>query len=226
MNRPIDFGIDSMITDHNELIKNLNQKFNNKHLFLIIHSMDRLIQDRKNLIKNFLLKLLVNVHNIHLIASVDVVNFEFLFTQNEINQLHLQMLPFNTYESYHVERNSILGNYGNELASKSLPKAVNISSIRYVYESLNDNAKKIFIIILKYFIENKPNKSVGLKFDQLYKICREEFLTSSVIATQQQLTEFKDHNLLKIKTGNEAGQTILLGFEIDLAKKFLDSIND
>ena len=230
--------LDSLITNHNELLDKLNEKFGNdndndddddEHLFIIIHSIDRLIQfDRKNLMKNFLVKLLANIHNIHLISSADMVNGEFLWTQQELDQIRLHMIPINTYQPYIFERRTINGGHSSwlptTLRSIRSMATTNLSSVTYVYESLNDNAKKIFQILLKNFLELKKSSTTTIKLDDLYQICREEFLTSSLSTIRQQLTEFKDHKLIKFRTDQDGSECIALSFDLDVVRKFLNSI--
>ncbi|OTF72853.1 origin recognition complex subunit 2-like protein [Euroglyphus maynei] len=233
LNRPLNNGLDSLITNHEKLFDELNEMFDDKsqqHLFLVIHSIDRLIQDRKNLMKNFLVKMLTTVRNIHLISSADMVNGEFLWTQQECDQIRLHMMPMNTYQPYIVERRAINGGHSSWLPttrSIHLMMSTNLASVTYVYESLNDNAKKIFIIILKHFLQmGKSSRSSTMKLDELYQICREEFLTSSLTTIRQQLTEFKDHKLLKFRTDHDGSECLSLAFDLDVVRKFLDSIND
>ncbi|KAH9424993.1 Origin recognition complex subunit 2 [Dermatophagoides pteronyssinus] len=226
--------LDSLITNHNELLDKLNEKFGNdndndddddEHLFIIIHSIDRLIQfDRKNLMKNFLVKLLTNIHNIHLISSADMVNGEFLWTQQELDQIRLHMIPINTYQPYIFERRTINGGHSSwlptTLRSIRSMATTNLSSVTYVYESLNDNAKKIFQILLKNFLELKKSSTTTIKLDDLYQICREEFLTSSLSTIRQQLTEFKDHKLIKFRTDQDGSECIALSFDLDVIKDY------
>lgn len=237
LNRPLGNGLDSLIMNHDKLFEELNEMFNDQqqqHLFIVIHSIDRLIQeDRKNLMKNFLVKLFTSVHNIHLITSADTVYGDFLWTQQERDQLRLHSMPLNTYQPYIIERRSINGAHSSlwwlpTTSSRSIGSrmmSANFSSVTYVYESLNDNAKKIFIIILKHFLD-MGKSSRTMKLDELYRICREEFLTSSLSTIRQQLTEFKDHKLLKFRTDIGGSECLSLSFDLDVVRKFLDSIND
>ena len=45
----------------------------------------------------------------------------------------------------------------------------------------------------------------GLAFMELYRKCRAEFLVASDLALRAQLTEFRDHKLIKSKKGAETG---------------------
>lgn len=123
---------------------------------------------------------------------------------------------------------------------------MDFSSVKHVYESLNGNAQKIFVFILKKHVEgasskeatveSKNDKSVRSKaasstsdrnflFSELYMICREEFLVNSEVTLRAQLSEFRDHNLLKIKKGDDGrGDIIVVLVDKAVASRFLESL--
>ncbi|KAF7493097.1 Origin recognition complex subunit 2 [Sarcoptes scabiei] len=237
---------ETLILDPDRLIDSLRSRFQciDRQLFIVIHSIDLLIQDRKGSMKSFLIKLLKTFRShCHLIGSSDQANQEFLWSNSDIAHLQLHFVPFNTFEPYLVERD--LSSFEQRIGgSNGWRNHQNFSSIHYVYESLNENAKKIFLIILKYFLEKRKNRSrkssklsedsnrtsttasSGLKFDELYRICREDFLASSVTTVRQHLTEFKDHRLLRFVKAPDGCECIQLCFEIEVAQKFVNSIDN
>merc|ERR1712173_538463 len=67
--------------------------------------------------------------------------------------------------------------------------------------SLTPNAKKIYVIIIKHQLESAEEEDnyQGLAFMELYRKCRAEFLVASDLALRAQLTEFRDHKLVRSK---------------------------
>lgn len=49
---------------------------------------------------------------------------------------------------------------------------------------------------------------LGVSFHQWYKICREKFVVSSELTLKTHLTEFKDHQLVKIRKDTD-GQDLI-----------------
>jgi origin recognition complex subunit 2 len=43
----------------------------------------------------------------------------------------------------------------------------------------------------------------GLSYEHLFRLCRERFLVSSDATLRSHLTEFKDHNLIKTRKGQD-----------------------
>lgn len=66
----------------------------------------------------------------------------------------------------------------------------------------------------------------GLPFSTLYRICREEYLVNSEITLKAQLTEFKDHKLIKFSKRTDGTQVINLLVTSKLAQKFLDKLEE
>ena len=48
---------------------------------------------------------------------------------------------------------------------------------------------------------NDDDEMSGISYEHLFRLCRERFLTSNDVGLRSHLTEFKDHDLLKIKQG-------------------------
>lgn len=107
--------------------------------------------------------------------------------------------------------------------SKSWKQSINLSSVQHVYESLNSNAQKIFLLLLKQYV-NYSKQQASIPFSELYLTCREEFLVNSEITLRAQLSEFKDHSLLNIRKGPDGSEAITLGIDKSIASKFIDSI--
>lgn len=215
--------MNDIVFDESCLFELLKQYYQNSELFLIIHSLDVLCS--KNVkIQNFLLNLFMNVPQIRIISSVDHVNAPLMWSLTESSIFQWIWFPVNTYEPYRIERKFSTGHSMISSTSKSWQQAINFNSIQHVYESLNKNAQKIFLIILKQYCTTEKKSSI--LFTELYMTCREEFLVNSEITLKAQLSEFKDHNLLKIKKSIDGNETIILCIERLVAKKFVDSVEN
>ena len=102
------------------------------------------------------------------------------------------------------------------------------ASLGSVWASLTPNAKKIYTIIIRYQIENMDGveKYPGIYLMELYRICRSEFLVASDLALRAHLAEFRVHKLLKSKKGDDGGEYLLIPFNKQTLKIFLEKISE
>lgn len=232
-------------------------------LYLVIHSLDILLTTSPSKLKTLLIDLITKADGkIHLVASVDHVHSSLLWNSKDVHQLNLVWMSWPTFDSYSIER----GYSSNLNSNLTSAMGLTLSSVEHVYESLNPNAQKIFIMVLNYFLLNanaratasskaaavdssqseaestdltdededenqrKSKKSRdegdGLPFSTLYRTCREEYLVNSEITLKAQLTEFKDHNLIKFKKRSDGTQVINLVISTKIAQKFIDKIEE
>ncbi|RWS12953.1 origin recognition complex subunit 2-like isoform X2 [Dinothrombium tinctorium] len=229
-------------SDESSILQSASEMKND--LYLVIHSMDFLFSTNKK-IKSFIRQLMVASNNkIHILASVDHIHSGLLWSSHESHQLNWIWYETHTFLPFKLERgycSSILSSNLNSMLSQYLT----LSSIEHVYDSLTPNAKKIFILIAKYYLKN-VNASVadnvemnddeceemvipdpnfdGLAFSTLYRQCREEFLVNSEITLRTQLTEFKDHKLIKTMKSLEGTEIIALCIDLSLVKKFVNKV--
>lgn len=64
-----------------------------------------------------------------------------------------------------------------------------------------------------------------LTFSRLYKMCREKYLVNSEVTLRSQLTEFKDHKILKVGKQGDGVLVVQLLISIPLAAKFLETVS-
>ena len=62
-----------------------------------------------------------------------------------------------------------------------------LASIMHVLAAVTPNAKKIFMMISKYQVENTDTQYQGLAFMELYTMCRLEFLANSDLELKAQV---------------------------------------
>lgn len=101
--------------------------------------------------------------------------------------------------------------------------ALELSSIRSVFQSLTNNAKGIYILLIKNQLANSkiPNYQ-GISIKDLYSACREAFFVSSLIALRAQLTEFLDHKLAKLKRTFDGAENITIPIKNVWLEQFLN----
>ena len=59
---------------------------------------------------------------------------------------------------------------------------------------------------------------------ELYRACRLEFLVPSDLALRAQLTEFRDHKLVKSRKGNDGGEYLTIPLDKPTLQAFLETI--
>ena len=66
----------------------------------------------------------------------------------------------------------------------------------------------------------------GLAFMELYRKCRSEFLVASDLALRAQLTEFRDHKLIRSKKGADGGEYLTIPLDKPTLSAFLENIQN
>ena len=221
--------------------------FQKEYLYLIIHNIDGLAL-RSDRIQLTLAKLASN-KRIRLVASIDHINAPLLWDGNKLCKFNFVWYEAATFLPYTEEtrsdkslwlrspRNSDFGGEnGEELA---------LSSLQRVFESLTPNAKGIYLTIVRYQLkilnnakkENKKNLTndqfkseatyQGISFKDLYRRCRIEFLSDSDISLSTQLTEFRDHKLIREQKGvNDGIDYLVIPLDSAALAKFLTKCNN
>ncbi|OQR75731.1 origin recognition complex subunit 2-like, partial [Tropilaelaps mercedesae] len=118
--------------------------------------------------------------------------------------------------------------YVLELSSESLKSSTanTLSSLEHVFASLTANAKKVFMIIAEYTLDQSPsNSSVtnfrGMAFQDCYRICREAFVVNSDLTLRTQLTEFVDHDMIRIKKGPDGVEYLNIPLAMETLEMFV-----
>lgn len=119
------------------------------HLYIVFHNIDgNMLRNSKS---QEILSRLAKIPNIHFIASIDHINTPLIWNQRRLSEYNFSWWDCTTMLPYSVEtacENSLMVQNTGELA---------LSSMRSVFQSLTQNAKGIFILIVKYQLENKSN---------------------------------------------------------------------
>ncbi|XP_008068968.1 origin recognition complex subunit 2 isoform X2 [Carlito syrichta] len=184
-------------------------------LFLLIHNLDsQMLRGDKS---QQIIGQLSSLHNIYLIASIDHLNAPLMWDHAKQSLYNWLWYETTTYSSYTEETS-----YENSLLVKqsgSLP----LCSLMHVLRSLTPNARGIFRLLIKYQLDNQDNPSyIGLSFQDFYQQCREAFLVNSDLTLRAQLTEFRDHKLIKTKKGTDGVEYLLIPVDNGTLTDFLE----
>ena len=157
-------------------------------LYLVVHNIDGVAM--RNAETQSILGELSSFPRVHLIASVDHVNAPLLWSKREaakFNWIYQKAVTFAPYAKETANDPQLLASKGEE---RHVRGAAN------VLKSLTRNARIIYRIIAEAQISENGQ---GLTFPQLFQLSRESFLVTAELALRGVLTEFTDHELIKIK---------------------------
>ncbi|XP_036400591.1 origin recognition complex subunit 2 isoform X1 [Megalops cyprinoides] len=185
------------------------------HVYLLIHNIDGPMLRAERTQQT--LGQLASLPNMHLLASIDHINAPLVWDQSKMSQFNWLWYETTTYLPY-VEETS----YENSLLVQQ-SGALALSSLTHVLRSLTPNARGIFRLLAEFQLENKDNPSYsGLSFQDFYQRCREAFLVNSDITLRTQLTEFRDHKLIRTKKGADGVEYLLIPIDTGTLTDFLE----
>ncbi|XP_023277723.1 origin recognition complex subunit 2 isoform X1 [Seriola lalandi dorsalis] len=186
------------------------------HVYLIIHNIDGpMLRGEKT---QSALGQLASLPNLHLVASLDHINAPLVwdqFKQSQFNWLWWECVTFQHYTEETSYENSLLVQQTGALA---------LSSLTHVLRSLTPNARGIFKLLVQFQLENKDNPSyTGLSFQDFYQRCREAFLVNSDLTLRTQLTEFRDHKLIRTRKGADGVECLIVAVDASTLMDFLEN---
>lgn len=185
------------------------------HVFLIINNIDGpMLRGDRN---QQALGQLAALPNMHLLASIDHINAPLVWDHAKMSMFNWLWFESTTYRSYTEETS-----YENSLLVQQTG-ALALSSLTHVLRSLTPNARGIFRLLAEFQLENKDNPAYsGLSFQDFYQRCRESFLVNSDITLRTQLTEFRDHKLIRNKKGADGVEYLLIPVDNGTLSDFLE----
>ncbi|XP_028336481.1 origin recognition complex subunit 2 isoform X1 [Physeter macrocephalus] len=203
------------VLDQLDWIVNKFKEESSLELFLLIHNLDsQMLRGDKS---QQIIGQLSSLRNIYLIASIDHLNAPLMWDHAKQSLYNWLWYETTTYSHYTEETS-----YENSLLVKqsgSLP----LSSLTHVLRSLTPNARGIFRLLIKYQLDNQDNPSyIGLSFQDFYQQCREAFLVNSDLTLRAQLTEFRDHKLIRTKKGTDGVEYLLIPVDSGTLTDFLE----
>ncbi|NXB78286.1 ORC2 protein, partial [Donacobius atricapilla] len=184
-------------------------------LYVLIHNLDsQMLRGERS---QQILAQLSSLPSIYLIASIDHINAPLMWDQAKLslyNWLWYETTTFNPYVEETSYENSFLVQQSGSLA---------LSSLTHVLHSLTLNARGIFRLLAQHQLEKKDNPSYpGLSFQDFYQQCREAFLVNSDLTLRAQLTEFRDHKLIRTKRGADGVEYLLIPVDDSTLTDFLE----
>nr|CAG4636408.1 EOG090X0AVI [Eubosmina coregoni]SVE69982.1 EOG090X0AVI [Eubosmina coregoni] len=204
-----------------EQLEFIEQQFSNSDIeaFMIIHNMDgpSLQFSREQEV----LGRLAAIPNLHVIASVDHINTPLLWDQRKLSQSRFVFLDCTTFAPYTEEIS-----YENSLLVQQT-STLGLASLVHVFASLTFNAKAIFILIAQRQLDSKDDSNYhGFPFHELYNECRDRMLVNSDLTLRAQLTEFKDHKLLRMRRTADGTEVLHIPLENHLLEEFVQKHED
>uniref|UniRef100_A0A8C4KCM0 Origin recognition complex subunit 2 n=1 Tax=Dromaius novaehollandiae TaxID=8790 RepID=A0A8C4KCM0_DRONO len=201
--------------DQLEFIMKRFKEDSSLELYVLIHNLDsQMLRGERS---QQILAQLSSLPSIYLIASVDHINAPLMWDQAKqslYNWLWYETTTFSPYVEETSYENSLLVQQSGSLA---------LSSLTHVLRSLTPNARGIFRLLAQYQLENKDNPSYpGLSFQDFYQQCREAFLVNSDLTLRAQLTEFRDHKLIRTKRGADGVEYLLIPVDDSTLTDFLE----
>ncbi|XP_063673862.1 origin recognition complex subunit 2-like [Bolinopsis microptera] len=193
----------------------LNYIRNSRHnqLYLLINNIDG--SNLRNDKSQQVLAELSAIEHVHVIATIDHINAPLLWDEQKAKLFNWLWFDCTTFDKYSDETS-----IETSLMVKQTG-AIALSSMTHVLRSLTPNARGIFKLLATFQQESGPDFQ-GITFQDFYIKCREKFLVNSDATLRTQLTEFKDHRL--IKTRHVDGSEVLyIPVEPKILQQFLES---
>lgn len=203
------------VLDQRDWIINTFKEDSSLELFLLIHNLDSHMLRGDN--SQQILGQLSSLPNVYLIASIDHLNAPLMWDHAKQSLYNWLWYETTTYSPYTEETS-----YENSLLVKRSGSLL-LTSLIHVLRSLTPNARGIFRLLIKFQLDNQDSPSyIGLSFQDFYQQCREAFLVNSALTLRAQLTEFRDHKLIKTKKGTDGVEYLLIPVDSGTLADFLE----
>ncbi|KAJ3673696.1 hypothetical protein LUZ60_005688 [Juncus effusus] len=154
---------------------------------------------------------------VSLVASIDHVNAALLWdkkmVRTEFKYSWHHVPTFVPYKTEGLFCPLILSNSGHAQTTKTA---------LVVLQSLTPNAQSVFRVLAEHQLNNP--KEEGMHVSDLYTKCRELFLISSQLTLNSHLTEFKDHELVKMRRSSEGQDCLFIPLHSDALQKLLQDL--
>eukprot|EP00879_Flechtneria_rotunda_P029359 GHRR01031752.1.p1 GENE.GHRR01031752.1~~GHRR01031752.1.p1 ORF type:complete len:114 (-),score=40.92 GHRR01031752.1:244-585(-) len=93
-----------------------------------------------------------------------------------------------------------------------------------VLSSLVSSAKEVFNLLASVQLEEPSAPGVG--FPLLLRMVRERFIMNTEHALKSVLTEFRDHELIKLRVGPDGGEVMYIPMDPDVLQMAMQEMND
>jgi len=152
--------------------------------------------------------------HICVVASIDHVNAPLLWDKKMVHtQFNWCWYHVPTFAPYKVE--AIF--YPLILTHGGTTQTIKTASI--VLQSLTPNAQNVFKVLAEHQLAHPDAE--GIPVNNLFTICRERFLVSSQVTLNSHLTEFKDHELVKIRRRSDGQDCLYIPMPTEALEKLI-----
>lgn len=186
-----------------DMLDTIRQEAPERKIYVIIHNIDG--PALRDIDSQRLLSDLAALPNVHLAATVDHVNAPVLWD--------LQCRDRFRWLWYHA---ATFQPYVDEIAGAALPsllvgrkEACTQQSALVVLSSLASTARQVFRLIAMSQLDHDVRNG-GITFQTLFTSCREQFIVSNEMLLKTFLTEFRDHDLLVTKRGEDGSDLLTI----------------
>lgn len=201
-----------------ELLELVAAEAGRSKLYVIVNNLDGPgLRDAAS--QRLLSQLAVQPH-VHLVASVDHVNFPVMWDLQTRDRF-----------AWVWERAATFEPYVREVAMAAVPALLvggreegSKQSAGVVLASLSHNAREVFRLIADQQLD--PSSSdPGISFQQLFQRCRERFLVTSEILLKSFLQEFRDHELLATKRAADGSELLHIPLDEAVLQTVLEDLD-
>ncbi|GMS82229.1 hypothetical protein PENTCL1PPCAC_4404, partial [Pristionchus entomophagus] len=205
-----------------EYARQMAEHVNDRDVILVIHNIDdppfRCENDME------VLAILAAAPHFHIIASAQHVNRMFLWNMRSIATFSWRHENIDTWMPMEAE---IFAGSSSLLGLSSAESAANhtISSLEVLWQSLNANARFIFHAIFSLIYgTDATSDPKSIAFWDLFNVSKDNFWVSSDAALRQQLVEFSDHRLIRMRRGNDGNEKIHPSADRVIIDRFLKEV--
>ncbi|KAL2634634.1 hypothetical protein R1flu_006113 [Riccia fluitans] len=213
--KKLNAGQPSLPQSLEDLLVFIQEKPESERVYILVHNIDgpgvRDIDIQRTL------ALIAACPCVRMVASVDNVNAPLLWDKQMANaQFNWWWHHTPTYDQYSVESTHL------PLLLTSAGSLETIKSSSLVLKSLTPNAQSVFKTLAEFQLAHPDD--LGLPLHQLYTSCRDQFLVSSELTLRAHLTEFKDHELVRWRRGNDGQDCLFIPITVDALSKLLRDV--
>ncbi|XP_039114323.1 origin of replication complex subunit 2 isoform X1 [Dioscorea cayenensis subsp. rotundata] len=210
--QPLSFqSMEDLLMFLNEQPSDDNESF----VCLIIHNIDGpALRDFET--QQYLARL-ASCSPVRVIASTDHVNAPLLWDKKMVHtQFNWCWYHVPTFAPYKAEGVFFPLILAGSSAAQSTKTAL------VVLQSLTPNAQSVFKVLAEHQLANV--KEEGMPVNTLYTKCREKFLVSSQVTLNSHLTEFKDHELVKVRKHSDGQDCLYIPLTTESLERLLQEL--
>ncbi|KAJ3157610.1 Origin recognition complex subunit 2 [Geranomyces michiganensis] len=188
---------------------------------LLIHNIDA--QPLRAPLAQLVLSSLAAHRNVTLLASIDHINAPLLWDNVLAARYSWVWHDVATFAPYAAEtaldRTAFVGNVGADGPAVA-------GGVVHVLRALNVNARKIFAILAEHQIRHSGGASEqGLDYSVWYRLAREGFYVANEMTFRTQMTEFKDHCIVKSRKGTDGEDVMYVPIDNAVLERILETLD-